>query len=428
MIADAGTTNSYSQSMIRDVLLKDSRFVKEVPYDVPLMENPSIHIREENRVKNKGDVELIFDKGSARTVHVYTQTLQDCVEEFVNSKNKVLLIFGESGSGKTVFSKMLASDPPKNLDEYLIVPISFSKLKDPYHNALREGLTRYQMDIKTLSTDRKIVWLFDDCEIVKEGKNLFLTNHLEDWGNAKTIFFLNKKHWKKKEFYPCFSPLGEQYNMLTTKELNLERINELTIKKVYIEMLAPLQIQDYLNKFLEQNKLPPWNLQDYLNVIEKIPEISDRISNPRFLKIFAISMPFIKEEFWDIHGFLKYISQTYLCWQCQRASDLLKRIPEAPDVTPQDVFKFALEVVIAMHDYNKQYRFNEYDKKEFFGKFFESTYDFIRQALLEEKGGRWGFEDDNTFYHLVYLNIKNFKNCETIRMNNLLERQIYSLT
>lgn len=143
------------------------------------------------------NIEVNGTEGVA-TLETYTQSFLE------NQSLSVMLLTGPSGTGKTTFFKKfawqkLASNMLVPQDEYLVVFVSLGSLTDPFYAAIPEGLGNYEIsDERQINEldERKVLWIFDGYNEVKfsesQGeinyKNLYRTNQLVNYPNAKFIF------------------------------------------------------------------------------------------------------------------------------------------------------------------------------------------------------------------------------------------------
>ncbi len=147
---------------------------------------------------------------SLNTVRTYPNVkkyIEHCAEKLQTSL-KVLLLSGESQSGKTVFTQLLI----KQLFEQQYIPIyidlnKFTNLQLPFiENHLSESYKLSSDNIKELKNLSRVIFVFDHYGNNNLYNNLYSTQRLDEWG-AKSIIVSDKKHLMKfKDYIPCFVP------------------------------------------------------------------------------------------------------------------------------------------------------------------------------------------------------------------------------
>ncbi len=116
---------------------------------------------------------------------------QKAVVVKTETRRKVLLLLGETGSGKSVFCQDLITRLWQNYKFGMPIPlfIPLARLQDPVNNAITETLTEYGFSaeqIATLKKEQQFIFILDGYDEIHQLKNLYVTNRLGEW-QAKTI-------------------------------------------------------------------------------------------------------------------------------------------------------------------------------------------------------------------------------------------------
>ncbi len=116
---------------------------------------------------------------------------QKAVVVKTETRRKVLLLLGETGSGKSVFCQDLIARLWQNYKFGMPIPlfIPLARLQDPINNAIIETFTEYGFSaeqITTLKKEQQFIFILDGYDEIHQLKNLYVTNRLGEW-QAKTI-------------------------------------------------------------------------------------------------------------------------------------------------------------------------------------------------------------------------------------------------
>jgi hypothetical protein len=249
--------------------------------------------------------------------------LENTVVSFIPSEQKVMLIKSESGGGKTLAG---CSIELKNRQGKLNLPrdtfvifISLPSLKDPVNNLIHEYFHRKFGDNadKMIREYKKynicfILDAYDEIESfqrdITQAKNLYVTNRLYEWSQAKFIFtcrtsFLNQLSEKLEEasYKDFFAPVG----------LDQSRYDLLTV--VQVVLFNPDQINQYIDQYARLKPVD-WDAEKYKENIRDLPGIEKLIRSPLLLSMTVEALPVILE--WH---------QARVAQGCDRYLDITKR-------------------------------------------------------------------------------------------------------
>ncbi len=108
-----------------------------------------------------------------------------------DSCRKVLLLLGDTGSGKSLFCQDLITRLWQSYKPGNPIPlfVSLARLQDPIENAIEEALAAYGFSVEqiaTLKKEQQFIFVLDGYDEIHQFKNLYVTNKLNEW-QARTI-------------------------------------------------------------------------------------------------------------------------------------------------------------------------------------------------------------------------------------------------
>jgi len=233
--------------------------------------------------------------------------LNQAIKAFINGYQKVFLLLGEAGAGKSTYLRYLENDLWQRWESTKIIPllIHLPSLKNPYQDAIKEffskqGFTEHEQ--KELKNNYSFLFLLDGYDELKEMNNLYVSNELQEW-NAKVIITCRTSYL-----------IGEQssyHNYFLPRRENL--ISAVSMEEAMIAPFTLSQIESYSCKWIAMNKNPQtW--EQYKADINSIPVLNELIKIPSLLPIILQLLPNIIQK----HG--RNIDQEKLA-SCQK--DLL---------------------------------------------------------------------------------------------------------
>src|SRR5690554_3979419 len=145
------------------------------------------------RLKERGDAVYIPPraKASLQASDDSLFDLTDKVKGFLASKNKVLLLLGESGVGKSTFNRELEYDlweAYKKKDGRIPLFISFPAIDRPDKDLIAKQLRKAEFtesQIRELKVYREFVLICDGYDESQQTHNLYTSNNLNQHGEWK---------------------------------------------------------------------------------------------------------------------------------------------------------------------------------------------------------------------------------------------------
>jgi energy-coupling factor transporter ATP-binding protein EcfA2 len=223
--------------------------------------------------------------------------LMDSVKDFLESERQVFLIVGDSGSGKSTFSLHLENvlwNSYKQGDHRVPLYIHLPALQRPVSQLIDEQLMKYSFDsasIQELKQDRQFIVICDGYDEARLTANLHSSNGLN-----------RPLSWDTKMIVSCRSThLGREYH--TRFQPQPSSPYDAPLSHLYQEaVIVPFsqeQVEDYIEQFLKTPKVHVlfvkkdvlWSAQEYLEMFERIPNLTELVKNPFLLTLALRALP-----------------------------------------------------------------------------------------------------------------------------------------
>ncbi|KAF9111380.1 hypothetical protein BGX27_005019, partial [Mortierella sp. AM989] len=226
--------------------------------------------------------------------------LMDKVIEFLKSDDgQVFLILGNSGSGKSTFTRHLDYVLKKDYNQDSPIPIFIylPTVKSP-GTLISEHLKILNFtddDILELKRDRRFIVICDSYDESRLSINLHTSNMLNRPGqwNAKMIISCRSSH-RCLKCPELFRPQPPERYLQETPDLFQEAV---------IIPFSSSQIEDYVKQFVrdkEVRKLSPdrliWSTAEYMDKLTRIPNLLPLVKNPFLLSLSLRSLPVVLKD------------------------------------------------------------------------------------------------------------------------------------
>ncbi|KAF9539608.1 hypothetical protein EC957_005194 [Mortierella hygrophila] len=213
--------------------------------------------------------------------------LMDKVRDFIAGDTQVMLILGDSGSGKSTFNRHLEH---KLWQEYKAggrIPlfINLPSLERPERDLVGEQLRTYSFlddQIRELKLHRQFALICDGYDESQLTSNLHTTNFFNQYGQ-----------WDVKLLITCrMQYLGPDYRSRFEPKA-VDRYTHATNDLFQQAIMTPFsreQIEDYVEHYVP---LEPrtWVKKDYMDKLEAIPNLMDLVRNPFLLTLSLEALP-----------------------------------------------------------------------------------------------------------------------------------------
>ncbi|KAG0344987.1 hypothetical protein BG004_004034 [Podila humilis] len=236
------------------------------------------------RLKERGDAVYIPPRAKAN-LKASDEVLFDLTEKvegfLASTDQKVLLVLGDSGSGKSTFNRDLEHNlwlKYEKVKGRIPLYINLSAIDRPEQDMIVKQLRKFEFtnsQIRELKAQRRFVLICDGYDESQEKHNLYTTNRLNQIGE-----------WQVQMVVSCRS----EYIGLDYRDLFQPSNDAKEFQEAVIAPFSRAQIDDYLTKYVI-TKAPLWTTKQYLDVLNQIPSLQELIKNPFLLTLSLEVLP-----------------------------------------------------------------------------------------------------------------------------------------
>jgi|GEM_PF-4476278 len=296
--------------------------------------------------------------------------LEETVIRFTNSQKAVMVLYGDAGSGKSLFCRKLTLKLWDNYSHGKPIPlfIALPQLNDPIHQAVEETLSGNgfsQDQIAELKTNQDFIFIFDGYDELDKPHqfyNLYMTNGLSNWRSKTIITCRTQYFYNKKEPNVHFMPLQG------------ERKRPHLLEIFYVTPFNQTQIALYLETLRERG-IPIPDREE----IGAIPGLESLMTTPFLLYLTIETLPDILVRYASIENTEAYqrltqktLYDAFIARWFLRQEEKLRAgkliTSDTLDLKP-DFWRYSQELAVAMYQHNVTW-VNPQD--EHFQKFFEN--------------------------------------------------------
>ncbi|KAG9071880.1 hypothetical protein KI688_006097 [Linnemannia hyalina] len=217
--------------------------------------------------------------------------LMDKVEEFLASDRQVMLILGDSGSGKSTFNKHLELLLLQSYSRGGRIPlfINLPAIREPEEDMVLKQLRIHNFtedQVQEMRQNRQFIVICDGYDESRLTTNLHASNR-----------FNTPNQWDVKTIISCRSQyLGQDYRDRFVPQ-GVGHYNRPSLDLFQEAAIAPFsreQIKDYVEQYVP---LEPrtWTTQDYMDKLTTIPNLMDLVKNPFLLSLSLEALPNVTE-------------------------------------------------------------------------------------------------------------------------------------
>jgi len=211
--------------------------------------------------------------------------LLEKVKEFLDSEEKVFLLIGEPGAGKSTFSRALDRDlwDAYKKDGEIPLHINLPAIDKPEHDMIAKHLRRSEFtepQIRELKMHRKIILICDGYDESQQTHNLYTTNMLNEPGE-----------WTAKMIISCRTEyLGTDYRDRFQPGDRNQQSRSAQFQEAAMTPFSESQIDDYISEYVSIHK-PLWEAKDYKQALSLIPSLKELVKNPFLMTLSLEVMP-----------------------------------------------------------------------------------------------------------------------------------------
>ncbi|KAG0040435.1 hypothetical protein BGZ83_002533, partial [Gryganskiella cystojenkinii] len=212
--------------------------------------------------------------------------LMDKVNEFLSSDQKVILLLGDSGAGKSTFNRALECElwgEYKKKEGRIPLLINLPTIDKPEQDLIAKQLRRAEFtepQIRELKSYRKFILICDGYDESQQTHNLYVSNRLNQTGE-----------WSAQVVISCRSEyLGLDYRDRFQPADRNHQAEPALFQEAVIAPFSKDQVQDYIRKYVSTMG-PLWQVKDYLHALDNIPGLQDLVKNPFMLTMSLEVLP-----------------------------------------------------------------------------------------------------------------------------------------
>jgi WD40 repeat protein len=263
--------------------------------------SPSLLDRAQNKPDVEGHLRQLMKqrlKEETKTVYIPPQAkaglhasdnarfqLMDKVREFITNDQKVFLLLGDSGAGKSTFIRALECDLWQAYKKGGLIPlhINLPAIDKPDQDMIAKHLRKSEFtesQIRELKEHRKFILICDGYDESQQTHNLYTTNRLNQPGE-----------WQAKMLISCRSEyIGADYrDRFQPGDRNLT--SETTLfQEAVITPFSVDQVEAYINKYVSIRQ-PLWEAREYKRALDHVPSLKKLVRNPFLMSLSLEVLP-----------------------------------------------------------------------------------------------------------------------------------------
>jgi len=239
------------------------------------------------RLKERGRVVYIPPQAKA-SLHTRDEArfpLAEKVEEFLASDQKVFLLLGDSGAGKSTFNRELECQLWQSYKKRGVIPlhINLPAIEKPEHDMIAKQLRKSEFtepQIRELKLHREFVLICDGYDESQQNHNLYTSNRLNEPGE-----------WSAKMVISCRSEyLGVDYQDRFQPGDRNQRSESTLFQEAVITPFSVDQVQDYIDQYVSVHR-PLWEADEYKGALDLIPSLKELVRNPFLMSLSLEVLP-----------------------------------------------------------------------------------------------------------------------------------------
>ncbi|KAF9903177.1 hypothetical protein BX616_001696, partial [Lobosporangium transversale] len=254
----------------------------------PDVENSLRQLRRQ-RMKDRDDRSFYipqYAKASPQAQNEDLFLLMDKAKEFLDSDQKVLLVQGDSGIGKSTFNRALERslwEVYRKKHGRIPLYINLAAIDSPEGDLVAKQLRKYDFSepqIKELKTARSLILICDGYDESKQTSNLYVTNRLNQPGEWKSQMVINcRSEYLGSDYRDRFQPVDRNYQTDTA-----------LFAEAMIVPFNESQIDDYVEQYVAAMD-PLWPVENYKRALKMVPSLHELVKNPFLLTLSLEVLP-----------------------------------------------------------------------------------------------------------------------------------------
>ncbi|KAK3821648.1 MAG: hypothetical protein J3Q66DRAFT_386440 [Benniella sp.] len=268
----------------------------------PLLASPSLLDRAQNkpdvegtlrqlrrrRLKEQGTAVYIQPQAKATLQASYDQRfpLMDKVEEFLDGNQKVFLLLGDSGAGKSTFNRHLECElwnKYKKNTGRIPLHINLPAIDKPEQDMIAKQLRKAEFtepEIRELKVHRSFILICDGYDETQQTHNLYMSNRLNQPGEWNVQMVVScRSEYIGVDYLDRFQPVDR--NSQPGPGLFQEAV---------ITPFTPDQVQDYIKQYVSVHQ-PLWEAKNYGQALDTIPGLKELVRSPLLMALSLEVLP-----------------------------------------------------------------------------------------------------------------------------------------
>jgi WD40 repeat protein len=208
------------------------------------------------------------------------------VKEFLESDQKVFLLMGNSGAGKSTFIRELEFElwqSYKKESGRIPLCINLPTIDKPEQDMIAKQLRRNEFtepQIREMKENRKLIVICDGYDESQQSHNLYTSNGLNQPGQ-----------WNAQMVISCRTEyLGVDYRDRFQPGDRNQQSDSSLLHEAVITPFSFDQVQAYVKKYVSIHQ-PPWRLGDYVQALKLIPSLRELVKNPFLMTLTLDVLP-----------------------------------------------------------------------------------------------------------------------------------------
>ncbi|KAK3808650.1 MAG: quinon protein alcohol dehydrogenase-like superfamily [Benniella sp.] len=239
------------------------------------------------RLKERGNAVYIPPqaKSSLQSRDEARFPLMEKVNEFLSSEQKVFLLLGDSGAGKSTFNRELECHLWQMYRKTSAIPlyINLPAIDKPEHDMIAKQLRKAEFtepQIRELKLHRKFTLICDGYDESQQTQNLYSSNRLNQPGE-----------WSAKMVISCRSEyLGVDYRDRFQPGNRNQQSDSSLFQEAVITPFSMGQVQDYITQYVSVHQ-PLWEADEYKKALDLIPSLKELVKNPFLMSLSLEVLP-----------------------------------------------------------------------------------------------------------------------------------------
>ncbi|KAF9199480.1 hypothetical protein BGZ49_010385 [Haplosporangium sp. Z 27] len=244
-----------------------------------------IHRLKQRRLESR-NIDIYIPPQAKASINANDDTafpLMERATEFLRSNQKVFLLLGESGAGKSTFTQALETslwDSYKKEHNRIPLYIHLPTIYKPEYDLIGKQLLQEQFSpaqINEMKSQCEFILICDGYDECLSSQNLYKSNRLDQW-NAQMVISC-RTEYLGNGYLSRFQPIDRNQSS-----------SSVLLQEAVVTPFSAAQIQEYIKQFISK-KESRWALENYRKAFEDIPNLLDLVKNPFLLTLSLQTLP-----------------------------------------------------------------------------------------------------------------------------------------